>query len=169
MKASLFIQGDANFSPCGKYRWTLDRIWAPEERKPWIGWVMLNPSTADAMIDDPTIRRCIAFSQAWGFSGLTVMNLFALRATDPAEMLAAEDPVGPGHDERLADLPIACPVVVCAWGVHGAHRGRDAKVVRILRGSGASLRCLGLTKDGHPRHPLYVNGSTPLQSFGGAA
>jgi hypothetical protein len=146
----------ATFSPCGRYRYTLDRRWGDG---PLMTWVMLNPSTADAEKDDPTIRRCIAFAKAWGYGGLTVTNLFAFRATDPADMRAAADPVGPYNDRAILD---ACRgrVAVAAWGVHGEYKGRALAVCRMIDQESNGLRCLGVTKDGHPKHPLYVAGTT---------
>jgi hypothetical protein len=166
----------ASFSPCRSYRYDLVRTWTPlivplgEPRKQ-LAVVMLNPSTADESRDDPTIRRVIGFAQAWGCGSLVVLNLFALRATDPDVMLAAVDPVGPQNDEFLRQYLGAFArnglPVLAAWGVHGSHRGRDAAVLRIV--PGVDWRCLGTTKDGAPRHPLYVRATTQLQPFGGAA
>lgn len=125
---------------------------------------MLNPSTAEAEIDDPTIRRCMAFAQAWGYSALSVRNLFALRATNPREILKAEDPVGPQGDTELAVATTASRVVV-AWGAKVPF-DRDRKAMAMLQG--VPLWCLGTTKHGHPRHPLYVAGSQPLVPFASA-
>jgi hypothetical protein len=121
---------------------------------------MLNPSTADATLDDPTIRRCIGFARAGGFGGLQVLNLFAFRATDPTDMKAARDPVGPDNDTHiLAAITAAAAAsapVIAAWGVHGALNGRDDEVRKLSLECGVNLMCLGSTKGNHPRHPLYV-------------
>lgn len=143
----------ALFSPCRKYRYALFRAWEPA--KGFVMFVGLNPSTADETVDDPTIRRCIAFAQAWGYGGLCMANLFAFRATEPADMKKAPDPVGPENDGYLQSLSLAADVVVAAWGVHGTHRGRDTQVRAML----PNLHYLRLTKDGHPGHPLYLPAS----------
>ncbi len=139
----------ATISDCRCYRYALGRRWADG---PAVLFVMLNPSTADASRDDPTIRRCIGFARAWGFGSLLVGNLFAYRATAPDEMRAAADPIGPDNDEWLSRLIGRSGLVVAAWGAHGGHLGRD-RAVRALRREWVHL---GLTKGGHPRHPLYV-------------
>ena len=116
---------------------------------------MLNPSTADANRDDPTIRRCIDFAQRWGYGGLLVGNLFAYRSTDPKGLLAADDPVGPENDRHLAHLAESCNIVVAAWGAVSRpdHLRRATEVREIV---GHKLYCLGMTTSGQPRHPLYV-------------
>lgn len=157
----------ALLSPCGIYRYQLWRMWDP--KGPRIAWVMLNPSTADATQDDPTIRRCVAFARAWGFGDLVVVNLFALRATDPRELrnalTAGRDPVGPDNDLRIMDVAGSASAVVAAWGVHGALAGRDREVQRLLHG--VDVQCLGTTRDGHPRHPLYLATNTPRMPYRG--
>lgn len=145
--------GQADFSPCGVYRYTLRRQWLIGEGT--VLWVMLNPSTADASQDDPTIRRCIGFSKAWGYQGLTVANIFALRSTDPKKLLAIDDPIGPDNDtwlERLVSK--GHDRVVAAWGARGGERGLQ---VAELLSRHADVHCLGITKGGQPRHPLYLS------------
>lgn len=159
----------AVFSPDRVYRYALTRTWSDG---PAAAWVMLNPSTADAFADDPTIRRCIGFSRAGDFGGLIVLNLFALRATDPAVMRAHDEPIGPCNKAVLSLLAGALGdqigVWVAAWGVHGSHLGRGQRVRDLLAAAGGvRLRCLGTTKDGHPRHPLYVPASTELALYPG--
>lgn len=149
---------NAVFSACGRYRWSLHRWWAPG---PTVLWVMLNPSTADACRDDPTIRRCIGFSHRWGFGGLAVVNLFGLRSTDPAALLVDDDPVGADNDTVLEQLVMQVSLVVAAWGAHPISRTRAALVRPMLGGA----CCLGLTRDGQPRHPLYVRAETELRPF----
>jgi len=143
-------------SSCRRYRYTLWRIWNPA-----LGYVMfvgLNPSTADARSDDPTLRRCIDFARTWGYGGLCLTNLFAFRATRPADMKAAIDPVGPANDRHLKMVAGGASIVVAAWGVHGSHLQRD-QTVRTMLGRLSKLK---LTKRGQPRHPLYLpNGLTP--------
>lgn len=143
----------AVLSPCGRYRYRLRRTWDTGVQV--LGFVMLNPSTADATTDDPTIRRCIGFARDWGFGGLAVANLYAYRATKPADLWLAEDPVGPENDEHLAALFTASDVgmVVAAWGANA----RPDRVTEVSALPGAvTLHALGLTKDGAPRHPLYM-------------
>lgn len=149
---------DAVISECGKYRYLLLRHWG-DCMLPVLTWIMLNPSTADATIDDPTIRRCISFSKAWGYGGLHVVNLFALRATDPRELLQTIDPVGPENDKYVL---MACrdTNIVAAWGNHGMLLYRDIAVKHLLKGR--SLLSLGETKNRNPKHPLYLSEKTTL-------
>lgn len=155
------IRRSADLSPDGVYRYSLARRWNEPmpERLPVLDlWIMLNPSTADAEVDDPTIRRCIAFSRSWGADGLRVVNLFALRSTDPAALQRHPDPIGPKNDATLELLARASRElggrVICAWGAHPMATER-ARIVRRLIGPAV---CLGTTKAGAPRHPLYVRG-----------
>ena len=149
MKQDTTMERSASLSPCRTYRYSLWRRWGVGSYAMFIG---LNPSTADETTDDPTIRRCVAFATAWGFSALCMTNLFAYRATQPAVMKGALDPVGPHNDAALCELARGAGVVVAAWGAHGVHRGRDKAVRAML----PDLRFLRLTKDGHPGHPLYL-------------
>ena len=122
---------------------------------------MLNPSTADAVRDDPTLRRCIAFAKREGCGGLIVANLFNFRATKPEDMLHAADPVGPDADVRLLKVIEAVDgPLIAAWGSHWMAKERAAHVEAM---SGQHMVCLGRTKGGFPRHPLYVRGDAPLQ------
>jgi hypothetical protein len=160
----------ACFSPCRRYRYTLFRDLGM--RGPTLTVVMLNPSTADAVKDDPTIRRVIGYAQAWGNGALQVLNLFAFRATDPREMMTAADPVGPDNDEHLTrELLLAKSdqrFVLAAWGTHGGHRSRDFHVLHKLV-DGVEWRCLGRTHHGYPRHPLYTPKSQSAMPFKGGA
>lgn len=141
----------AVISSCGAYRYRLDREWLGDGRAVW---VMLNPSTADATLDDPTIRRCIGFSKAWGLGALTVVNVFALRATDPKTLVGHVDPVGPANDLYIEAALDGADIVIAAWGQSWPrqHRERVAKVGAMLNGRAHHL---GLTKSGQPTHPLY--------------
>jgi hypothetical protein len=152
----------AYFAPGMQHRYSLWRIWNPA--LPRFALIGLNPSTADELVNDPTVRRCIGFAERDGFGGLIMLNLFAFRATDPKEMFAARDPVGARNDAVLDAVASQIPGTVAAWGVHGAHTGRGAAVLTRLRG----LRCFGVTKHGHPKHPLYLPGSTRLVPIGTA-
>lgn len=150
----------ATFSLCRTYRYALTRRWDPE--LPTVVWLMLNPSTADAFTLDPTVRRCIGFSRAWKAGGILVLNLFALRSTNPRALLNHTDPVGPDNDEVITGHLQAVAGegqhsrVIAAWGVHGHLHGRDKAVAGLVEKAGVRLECLALTKDRHPRHPLYV-------------
>lgn len=145
----------AVYSPCEKYRYLLTRVWNPDGRKAL--FVMLNPSTATEFQNDPTVERCERRARALGFGAFRVTNIFAFRATDPRVMRAVADPVGPGNDAAIADSALDwADSILCAWGTHGAHLGRGAAVERLLRATGRELLTLGLSKDGHPKHPLYI-------------
>lgn len=163
MTKELFQRGhedvcrDAMLSDCLRYRWQLKRWWGEGD---FVCWIMLNPSTADAAKDDPTIRRCISFSRDWGFSGLYVVNLYGLRATNPHELETSFDPLGKENDWAIQNAISECKSVVAAWGAHPMARRRAAVVSRW-----AKMQCLGRTKDGFPRHPLYVAGNTNLIPF----
>lgn len=147
------MENTATFSPCRKYRYTLWRIWTPPAHtlRP-VMFIGLNPSTADELQDDPTIRRCVGFAKSWGFNGLVMTNLFAYRATKPEDMMTQEDPIGPENDGILGNLAAQTPVVVAAWGVHGTHANRAAEVLRKL----PHMHYLRFTAGGHPAHPLYL-------------
>ncbi len=150
-------------SECGLYRFRLARTWDEEERPAC--FIMLNPSTADARKDDPTIRRCISYARSWNAGGIVVVNLFAFRATDPKELLKAADPVGPGNDLHIRKAVERCHPVVCAWGTKGALLGRGEAVKRLLAEVGVAVKCLAVTKDGHPNHPLYLANGLALLPF----
>lgn len=154
---NLVERASACFDATRTYRYTLERHWG--DAKPAV-FVMLNPSTADALTDDPTIRRCVSFAKREGCGGLIVVNLFALRATDPKALYAHPDPVGPENDSIVYEAHYQGSPVIAAWGVHGGFNGRDKRVLWLLEY--CDLMVLGLTKDGHPRHPLYVPGDAPL-------
>jgi hypothetical protein len=143
------VKAGAIFSKCRTYRYSLWREW--DAGRGHVLFVALNPSTADANHDDPTIRRCIGFARDWGYGAVCVANLFAFRATRPADLRAAEDPVGPDNDRHLAHLAADAAIVVAAWGVHGRYRDRDMAVLRRLSFS----HCIATTKAGYPAHPLY--------------
>ncbi len=151
------MERSAVVSECGTYRYRLDRRWADG---PAVVWVLLNPSTADAAGDDATVRRCLALSAGWGMGALTVVNLFALRARDPRRLRGHPDPAGPRNDAALADAVAATETIVVAWGAAAVAHQRGRQVLRTL---GARARCLGLTADGHPRHPLYARRDTPAR------
>jgi hypothetical protein len=143
----------AVFSPCGLYRYLLIRRWG---FGPLICFLMLNPSTADAMVSDPTVSRCQDFTVRWGGSGFLVANLYALRSTDPKALYRATDSVGGEHNKAAIDLcASSSKFTVCAWGNHGTHNNRGQVVTRWLRSRGTDLRALGVNRTGEPVHPLY--------------
>ena len=133
------------------HRYTLQRNWLGAGGI--LNWIMLNPSTADDVFDDPTIRKCIGFSKRWGFAGLTVTNLFGYRATDPAELkkLNRGLAIGVSNDINIENEARLARTVVCAWGDHGTWLARDTEVCRLL--SSRALFCIGRTRGGNPLHP----------------
>lgn len=151
----------------GRYRYSLWRIW--DQTLPSCTWIMLNPSTADAEMDDPTIRRCMAFAKSWGCGGIYVVNLFAFRATDPQALKSATgDICGPDNEHWVREAISAAKggPIVAAWGTHGRFRDEDQRMMYFLRMElDVQVQCLGRTKDGHPRHPLYVSAATKLEPF----
>ena len=161
--SDLLVRSGADISECGRYRYRLTRQWGDGAFLPF---VMLNPSTADSEVDDPTIRRCIGFAKREGAGGLLVVNRFAYRATDPAQLRTVDDPYGPGNDAVLRSVAYAAAgagqPIVCAWG---SNSGSESRTASILLTFGAQLVCLGTTKDGHPRHPLYVRADQPLVPY----
>ena len=146
------IQRRTILSPCRTYRYSLWREFDDVANQDYAMFIGLNPSTADEVNDDATITRCIAFAKSWGYGALCMVNLFAYRATVPADMLAAVDPVGPDNDAQLVELARNAGVVVAAWGTNGTHLGRDQAVREMI----PNLHCLRKTKHGHPGHPLYL-------------
>lgn len=151
------MQKGADISSCGKYRYSLWRIWSSD--KPHALFIMLNPSTADASEDDATIRRCIGFTREWGYGGLYVANLFALRSTDPAALRHFIDPVGLKNDQYIKELAQGAGVIVLAWGNHGEYKRRADEVLNILyrlKAVRLKVHHFGLTNQFQPKHPLYL-------------
>ena len=146
----------------GRYRYSLWRSWSANH--PRIVFILLNPSTADEQKNDPTIRRCMGFARAWNFGSIEVVNLFAYRATDHRELFKASDPIGEENDRFLMQAVQCCSIVVLGWGTRGTLLGRDRQVIQMLIGRN-DVYCLGITKDGQPRHPLYIKGDTNLEPF----
>lgn len=170
MDVDLFGTAVPKIAVQSRYRYILRRSWYGSPLQ--CTWIMLNPSTADDVMDDPTIRRCMAFSKSWGYGNMLVVNLFALRATDPKALREDSDPVGSENDAAIAEAVLGSAAVICAWGSHAYAARRANAVLEVLRhtkGSAAARPlCLGTTKDGSPRHPLYVKAGTPLVSYIGA-
>ena len=156
------VRGHAVFDASGRYRYRLRRWWAPGPR---VAFVMLNPNRADAVTDDPTIRRCVSFARRWSFGSVDVVNLFGYRARDPRALLRVADPIGPENDRYLRRAIQRADLVVCAWGATrvASRRARDVGGAVDAR----SFHCLGHTLSGAPRHPLYLRRDTRLRRFSG--
>lgn len=171
-----YVRSYADISPCGRYRYLLEREWRgthdPKHWR-WLGakdgaghelgepqsvmFIMLNPSTADGNVDDPTIRRCVGFAKAWQYEAISVVNLFAYRATKPKDLFAAGDAIhGPRNQEVIEHAACRAGLIIAAWGAHGNYGEQD----EVVRGwlHDRPIYALGVTKDGHPRHPLYLSG-----------
>lgn len=152
------IKGDAPstaiYSDCESYRYSLTRTW--DEGAGRVMFVMLNPSTATEVQNDPTVERCERRARTLGYGAFRVTNIFAWRETDPKKMRAVHDPVGPGNDAAILEGAAWADAVVAGWGTHGAHMNRGPQVADLLLGAGCRLHHLGLTQAGHPRHPLYI-------------
>lgn len=154
------MENPCDFSPDRRHRYTLLHRINPLFGNKLIMWIGLNPSTADEQKLDPTLTRIRGFSEREGFDGFLMTNIFGFRATDPKEMIRTPDPVGPENDAALLKAAKRCDQVVVAWGAHGIHQDRALAVAKLL--GKHKLWCLGTTKDGYPRHPLYVKGGQPL-------
>ncbi len=156
-----YISKGADLSYDRVYRYSLYREWS--KSKSMIMFIGLNPSTADENEDDPTIRRCVKFAKDWGHGGIYMLNLFALRTKDPKILLKHPSPVGQKNDFILKEIATDCLTIVAAWGTKGNYLNRDKEVISIM----PLMHCLGITKDGHPKHPLYLSKDTKRISFTG--
>ena len=154
------MKGDAAseawYSPCELYRYALTRVW--DAGRPRVVFIMLNPSKATEIQNDPTIERCERRARALGFGGFRAVNIFAFRETDPTLLRQAANPVGIENDAALLDACDWADQIICGWGVHGELMGRGDQVAQMLARAGHKLLALGTTKAGHPRHPLYIQG-----------
>ena len=155
-----WLRGTETVSADQAYRYLLTRRSGDGPSMTWIG---LNPSTADARSDDPTVRRLIGFARREGCEAICVLNLFALRSADPRCLLSSPDPVGRDNDGYLRERTRAASFVVAAWGARGVLNGRSRDVRAML--AGVPLLCLGVTSGGEPRHPLYVRGDVPFRDL----
>ena len=151
----------ALFSSCGHYRYRLTRSF--QEGQGTLLYIGLNPSTADETHNDPTIRRCINFAKSWGYNRLVVVNLFSFRATLPSDLKTTQEPNGPENNQHLLQEAQKASRILVGWGVHGTFLGRDKEVLELLRPF--ELSCLGRTKAGMPRHPLYIRADTLPQPY----
>jgi hypothetical protein len=154
MICNLNITKSAVISDCSKYRYELIRVW--DSSKPMVLFIMLNPSTADANTDDPTIRRCINFANGWGYGGIIVCNLFAYRSSNPKELIKAIDPFGDKNMLFLQKNIGYVDKVVCAWGNKPIVKKLIDNEFSILDITKSKLYYLELSKDGTPKHPLYL-------------
>lgn len=154
----LGLRKSAVISDCGLCRYELRREW--DDKLPPLVVGMLNPSKADAEISDPTVTRCWKRAETLGFGSLIVWNAGAGRATDPNDWKRMDDPIGPENDYYIMRLLNECMdrdgKAIVGWGVHGTFMNRHLIIGDIAKAIGISLYCLGATKEGHPRHPLYV-------------
>lgn len=161
-----FEVGDGNsgavFDRRRQFRYHLWRVW--DKRRPRVCFLMLNPSAADESRNDPTIARCVSFARSWNFGALHVVNAFAYRTHDSSLLSKVRDPVGPANDRFIYDVVQQTDMLVLAWGNHGAICDRDAEVITMLP-EWVTLYCLGMTKQGQPRHPLYVPGDAKPVRF----
>ena len=154
------IERKAIFSEDQKYRYTLWREWDLFNSN-FVMFIGLNPSTATETLDDPTIRRCKGFAKEWGYGAYCMTNLFAFRATDPKVMKSAQDPIGPENDKWIVQCAKEASLVVAAWGMHGSFLARDEEVLKLIE----NVMCLGKTKEGYPRHPLYMLKTCKPETF----
>ena len=157
------LHGEAVFDSDRIYRYRLSREWLLGAGT--CAFVMLNPSTADERKLDPTVRRCVRFAQRWEFRRLEVVNLFALRSTDPSALTKVPDPVGPENLGYIESVARKADRVVVAWGKHGSVLGQGQKVAARLRAIGIETWCFGLNSDGTPTHPLYQPNDSELIRF----
>ena len=146
----------AIFSRDEVHRYVLWRRWT--DSRNMVTFVGLNPSTADAVKNDPTVTRCINYAKSWGYGGMFMLNAFAFRATDPQVMRSASDPVGCHNDGYILDYARRSKAIIACWGNHGSFQGRSRALVRLLRRF--PLLCLGTTNQGEPKHPLYLSRTT---------
>ncbi len=154
--------GAAIFDVTRTYRYSLKRWWSGDY--PQISFIMLNPNRADELHNDPTISRCINFAYDWGFGSLEVVNLFAYCTSDPLELRRVSDPIGKDNDHFLVQAVANAYYTVIAWGTQGTLLGQNRHVLDLLAQT-EHVYCFGLTKEGHPRYPLYLKKHTSLQKF----
>lgn len=158
------VSHDAVFSTCRAYRYTLWRCWDMGATA-FVQFIGLNPSTADEVEDDPTVRRCINFAKRWGYGAMFMTNIFAYRATDPKVMMAYHDPIGEDNDIWIQEVARQADRVVAAWGRHGEYLRQGAHVLAMLYGLGKDVYCLGTNSDKSPKHPLYIPGNVKIRTL----
>ena len=148
-----YLMKDAIFDDTKKYRYSLTRVWNPKAGK--VTFILLNPSTADALEDDPTVKKCYGFSNRWGYGAMEIVNLFALRATDPSELKNVNDPVGKDNDEYIIKAVESADLVILGWGNECSFSTRDIKLLKKI--AKYNPHCLYINKSGKPKHPLYAS------------
>ena len=153
-----YIESTAVISSCTNYRYLLRRVWDRDRIR--VLFIMLNPSTADAEVDDPTIKSCVRLCKENNFGALEVVNLFGLRATNPEELLESDDPVGPRNFDIITAAMSRCDLYICAWGAHKMADQQKKEVLKLV--TRPAVFCFGLTKESAPKHPLYIKSGTPL-------
>lgn len=158
-----YLENDAVISDCGKYRYLLRRTWDHGKLRALL--VMLNPSTADARQDDATIRSCVRLLSGLGYGSMEVVNVFGYRATDPGELLKADDPCGPKNEDIVRAAIERCDTVVVAWGAWPPAKAASVYIRNAIRASRPAMFCFGKTKSGAPKHPLYVKSGTALEAY----
>jgi hypothetical protein len=160
------MEKDALISDCQKYRYWLSRCW--DKNKKSCLFIMLNPSTADDKIDDPTIKKCVFYAKKFGYGSMFVVNLFAYRATDRSILKKAEEPVGKNNDKIILQFAEKADSIITGWGNDGKYLNRSENIVKLLESRGHKLFCLKLNKSKEPCHPLYVKNSVlkPIAYFG---
>lgn len=163
--ADELVSSRTHFSPGRTHRYTLYRHWGPREE--YCAFIGMNPSGADESHDDRTVAKCCRLAKRWGYDRLYMLNAFALRATNPEELFAAADPVGPDNDRHIAEIASKAALVVVAWGKPARHLERDRRVAELLRGccEPARVKCFALNQDGTAKHPLYVKEDSVLVPF----
>lgn len=158
------VYKEAVFSKCLKYRYCLSRIW--DRTQQFLYWLLLNPSTADQINDDPTVLRCQEWARRKGYGGTIVYNIFAYRAKCPEEMKEQDDPTGPDNDLWIKELAKNNSAdIVAGWGNDGLHRQRHQQVLDIFNATGGRLLVLAVNQSGCPRHPLYVRYETEFSGL----
>lgn len=155
------MERTARFDSTGRYRYWLGRRWQAEGKE--VAFVMLNPSRADAAVDDPTLRACIQFAQRWQYASLSVVNLFGYRTPHPTALKQATDPIGPENDAHVLQAVAQAQQTVLAWGNHGEWLGRDRAISQLLKPYHHKIHYLQINKSGQPRHPLYIKRTAKLQ------
>ena len=158
---SKYISADASFSADGLYRYSLYRAWDMNGKIMLV--IGLNPSTATAVEDDPTIRRCIGFAKREGCGEFYMGNVFGLRSTDPKKLLEVDDPIGQYNNFWLKTMAREAEVVIAAWGGNPLAVQRGREIRELLQWIPRKIHCLGKTKSGAPKHPLYLRKDTPLE------